>query len=464
MRANTTYLLSLLVATSSALSGCHRTHSTSVSDDAAPGPSHGGVHFVTAEESGGAVEYVARAEAADAAGGLMAPAPMESFGAAPLVASRAGEAPSSSGGAEKPAAHSERAQPQAVAGTLTAGAWDDLKNWDFWEGLYTRDQADGTEASLWNQLATTWWETRAAHRYALRLESPSGPVADAQVRLLDAEGETLWSARSDARGFVDLFEGFFGESKPGARIVVRAGNETLERRDVRPTGGERQVLQLAQNHAPARRVDVMFTIDTTGSMGDELHYIQREIQDVINRSADALGSAYSIRTSVNFYRDRGDEYVVRTFPFSTDLQQVQRQIDAQVASGGGDHPEAVDEALEASILKQEWTPEGATRLLFLVLDAEPHERADVRERLERSLRSASEQGVRIIPLMGSGYGKPAEYLMRNYAIATGGVFTFLTDHSGVGNAHMEPTTGPYEVEKLNDLFARLIVAYATGDR
>jgi len=47
------------------------------------------------------------------------------------------------------------------------------------------------------------------------------------------------------------------------------------------------------------------------------------------------------------------------------------------------------------------------------------------------------------------------------ALLTNGTYVFLTDHSGVGNPHIEPTTDEYEVELLNDLIRRLIVHYST---
>jgi Secretion system C-terminal sorting domain len=38
---------------------------------------------------------------------------------------------------------------------------------------------------------------------------------------------------------------------------------------------------------------------------------------------------------------------------------------------------------------------------------------------------------------------------------------FLTDHSGIGGKHLEPTTEEYKVEMLNDLLVRIITEYAT---
>ena len=59
-------------------------------------------------------------------------------------------------------------------------------------------------------------------------------------------------------------------------------------------------------------------------------------------------------------------------------------------------------------------------------------------------------------MAASGIDKETAFLLRNLGIATGGTYTFLTDHSGIGNPHAEPTVGEYQVERLNDLLVRLI--------
>ena len=50
--------------------------------------------------------------------------------------------------------------------------------------------------------------------------------------------------------------------------------------------------------------------------------------------------------------------------------------------------------------------------------------------------------------------------MRYFAIATNGTYVFITNDSGIGNDHIEPTVGEYEVEFLNNLLVRLINKYA----
>ncbi len=61
---------------------------------------------------------------------------------------------------------------------------------------------------------------------------------------------------------------------------------------------------------------------------------------------------------------------------------------------------------------------------------------------------------------GSGIVKSCEYLLRSFSLATGGTYVFLTNDSGAGGEHIAASVGEYQVEKLWDLIARLIIAYA----
>jgi hypothetical protein len=94
--------------------------------------------------------------------------------------------------------------------------------------------------------------------------------------------------------------------------------------------------------------------------------------------------------------------------------------------------------------------------LFLLLDAPPHHEQAVITSLQSSITAAAAAGIRVIPITASGIDKETEYLMRSFAITTGGTYVFITDDSGVGNDHLEASVGDYQVEKLNDLMVRLI--------
>ena len=84
----------------------------------------------------------------------------------------------------------------------------------------------------------------------------------------------------------------------------------------------------------------MFVIDSTGSMGDELNYLKKEFTDIIRRIKDEYPNV-AIRYGLIVYRDEGDEYVVRKFPFTSFAAAMQKQIEEQSANGGGDYEEAM---------------------------------------------------------------------------------------------------------------------------
>lgn len=350
------------------------------------------------------------------------------------------------------------------SGQLTAGEWSDLDNWGFWLELFEEQQDDQDQdqdqqtpvADQWNQFESDWgYYTR--DRYGVIVTDGDEPAIDVGVELLDEDQEVLWSARTDNRGRAELFGGLFGASPSGSlTIVAGSGDFQEDVGDVDVDDEGRLSIELDDVSAPDPALDLMFTVDTTGSMGDELSYLQSELEDTIERVRDDVDQDLALRLSVNFYRDEGDDYVVRSYPFTEDIDEALGQLEPENADGGGDFPEAVDQALEDSIDDHDWSQEATARLLFVILDAPPHDDQQSLDRLDGAVANAAEEGVRIIPVVGSGIDKSTEYLMRSLSIATGGTYVFLTDDSGIGGSHLEPTVGDYEVEFLNDLLVRLI--------
>ncbi len=214
-------------------------------------------------------------------------------------------------------------------------------------------------------------------------------------------------------------------------------------------------VELAAENAPIK-LDVLFMIDTTGSMSDELEYLKAELGDVIQRVASE--SNVSVRTSVNFYRDKGDQYELRYFDFRSDVNEAVKALAQQSASGGGDYPEAVHTALNHAICTQKWD-EDAVKLMFLVLDAPPHEDAVKIETINAAIRQAAEMGIRVIPVASSGVDTTCEVLFRSWAALTGGTYTYLTDHSGIGGSQAQPDVEEVEVEMLNEMLVRIIKEY-----
>jgi Mg-chelatase subunit ChlD len=122
----------------------------------------------------------------------------------------------------------------------------------------------------------------------------------------------------------------------------------------------------------AKRVEVVFVLDTTGSMGGLIHAAKEKIWSIASTLAQAQ-QAPEISMGLVAYRDRGDAYVTRVVDLNRDLDSMYTQLMDFAADGGGDGPEAVNEALEAAIERMSWsTDQNTYRVVFLVGDAPPH--------------------------------------------------------------------------------------------
>lgn len=336
-------------------------------------------------------------------------------------------------------------------GLLTAGEWNDLDNWAFWEALL--DKGDFEEMP-------DYWHFFPFTRVSLEARGIGGlPLVDASASLLNQFGEVLWSTRTDNFGKAEFFPGlFFPASLSGAKIVVEYNGQPFQLAPVKPYQLGVNKLDVNVLPVPPQQADVLFVFDATGSMSDELEYIKTEISDIIARIQEE-NPAISFNLGAVFYRDQGDEYLTRSSPLQADFSQAVAFINQQQAGGGGDYPEAVREALEKAVGEQGWAGHARARLLFLILDAPPHGDDATIAAVQAQIRAAAEKGIKIIPVTASGIDRETEFLMRFAAIATNATYTFITDHSGIGNDHLEPTVGDYEVEYLNDLIVRLIGKY-----
>ncbi len=378
-------------------------------------------------------------------------------------------------------------EPQA--GLLTAGEWRDNENWGFFANLVR------TGRFGFRTFGIVPYE-----RVVVQALSGGQPAGQVKVELNTVSGSAVATAVTDHKGRAYLYYNVYGETQqPDHVVLIRpdgsrvqaelpqaAGQEPMGNevpgsaeadgnvreallpsgmQDTKNQGGQGQTrpeeilnsveltVEVGEMTPPVKSLDVMFVFDTTGSMGDELLYLQKEFEDIAKRVADQ-----STRFSVNFYRDQGDEYVVRSNPFSDDIEKVQALINAEYATGGGDYEEAVDLALLDAVTGHEWR-EGAVKLAFLILDAPPHDTGETAANLRTAMEEAIKQGIRIIPIASSGVDEKTEGFLRGIAMLTGGTYTFLTDDSGIGGSHLEPTVGAYTVEALNDMIVRLIKEY-----
>ena len=339
-----------------------------------------------AAPSGGGAGYAAPASyAADDAAPASPGAPMQpgayapepaaappSAGAAVAVSPHAPPAPPPS-----PSTSHETTRPLPQAGQLTAGIWDDNRNFEFWKP------------------------------YASRF------------------------AESHGRDFVMFTANELEAARSEANLQTQSRTE----------------------------LDVQLVLDTTGSMGDELSYLQSEFDSIATQLRTRFPNVVP-RWSLVVYKDHGDEYVAKGFEFTSDTNKFRGSLRAQSAGGGGDTPEAVVEGLSTG-LRQQWRGgPNVAKLVFWVADAPAHPGEG--QKLASVIRDAKKKGVHIYPVASSDADDAAEYQMRSAAQMTSGRYVFLTSDSGIGSGHAEPHIPCYNVSRLDHAIVRMISVEMSG--
>lgn len=351
------------------------------------------------------------------------------------------------------------------SGQITAAAWNENVNYDFWRSLFKKGQTEEENGKFVYIYEGDRWGFDSTNRVKVTVKVGETPVAGANVICLDNEGKARFAAVTGSDGVAYLFP----EISSGT-IKIASGEYTAELSFEAATCELEATLEGAE--AKQETIKLMFLIDATGSMWDEIDYLITEIENVIKRAA-AINGGVRIDLALLFYTDEceGDrlftyyDFVNVNDPAEMALQLENLKKESNRANGG-DEPEAADEAL-ALAMEKNWGDENSTKIIFHLLDAPPHSdsynpQKGYEKRFENAVRLAAEKGIRICPILCSGANELCEYLVRQEAIYTGGTFIFVTNHSGIGNAHLDPDIPDAVVEKLNDLMVRLIDGYYTG--
>jgi Mg-chelatase subunit ChlD len=313
-----------------------------------------------------------------------------------------------------------------------------------------------------------------SERYVIDVRDEQGqPILDALVRIYlpNQHGQTteIYQARTYATGqtlFHPLALGVATRQTDQFFVEVSKGNSTekftLTRLDRQTSSNlaERRLVKLDTMRQTNRiKLDMLFLIDATGSMDDEIAKIQDTVFDVTTR-IDVLPGRPEVRYGMVTYRDRDDTFVSRAYEFTPNVREFADNLDTVYADGGGDYPESLNEALHKAIHNLSWREADTIKLIFLIADAPPHldyaQDYDYAEEME----IAAQQGIKIFPIASSGLDDQGEYIFRQLAQFTQGRFIFLTyaDDSNAGPPGEETThhVDDYTVEHLDDLLVNLV--------
>ena len=299
-----------------------------------------------------------------------------------------------------------------------------------------------------------------SERHLLQVRDARGvAVPDAEVAVQAANGAAMW-ARTDAGGRAWLHPNAFDPSgstvyEIAVRKDGRHGTGFLRR-------GQKSAIELVLDAAAApqrARLDLVFLVDATGSMGDEIGKLKSSLR-TIAREVAQLPSRPDTCFGLVAYRDRGDDFLLRRHDFTNDLGAFQAVLNALRADGGGDYPEAMNEALHETVHRLSWRGSGATRMVVLLADAPPHVDHGGPQ-YDDDMMAALGKGIKVFAVGASGLDTQGEYIQRQIAQYTGGSFVFLTYR----DAH-RPGSGPgretvhdvnnYSVETLDRLIVRLV--------
>lgn len=340
---------------------------------------------------------------------------------------------------------------EGAAGPLRAGSVDD--NADFAGYLdYLARIAD---------LGIPLRDFDPTGRIVVRVVGSDGlPVAGAEVLVApgDTPGadSTAVALRTTADGTARFHPALYGDdaSQLGYTVSIDGGPAA----DVAAGGDVTLTLDQPGGRPAPVPVDVLFLLDATGSMGDEIDRLKTQVDSVAERVA-ALEGAPDVRFGMTLYRDEGDAFVAATRDFTSDVQAFRADLADVVADGGGDYPEALEEGLAEALLAPAWRDPAATlQLVFLVADAPPQVGRQLEHTYDDSIREAVARGLKIFPVASSESDDQAEAVFRQLAQATGARFVFLTYGAG-GAATGDSTdiaTTDYEELALDDLVVRLV--------
>ncbi len=337
------------------------------------------------------------------------------------------------------------------AGLLTTGEWRDNDNWGFFTNLVKNEKISFPSFGI-----------DPRYRIKITATNEAGePVPNAKAELFDEnKHQKIWSAVTDHNGIAYLFA---EPETENVSITVTNGEnsqiiepfsikkQTSSNQSTSSAISQEMTITLAGEKNTYTDTEIMFILDTTGSMGDEMLFLQSEFS-AITKEIGTQNTKYS----VNFYRDEGDDYVTKCFDFSDNISELQKRLNDETADGGGDTPEAVAEILQQTISQGKWS-ENSVKLAFLIFDAPPHDGKEAI--LQKAISDAAEKGIRLVPVVSSNSERDTELFARAISIKTGGTYIFLTDDSGIGDSHLEPIIGDYKVEKLYDIIIRVIKEY-----
>jgi len=207
------------------------------------------------------------------------------------------------------------------------------------------------------------------------------------------------------------------------------------------------------------RIEVVFVLDTTGSMGGLIDGAKAKIWSIANTIATAKPTP-EVSMGLVGYRDRSDDYTTKQTSLTTDLDAIYSDLMAYTAQGGGDTPESVNQALNEAVETFQWSEDNdVLKLIYLVGDAPPHMDYKDDVKYQASCEAAAKKGIIINTIQCGSMSQTTPVWQEIARLAEGEYFAI--EQSG----GMRAVATPYD-EELGRLGVELdgtLIAYGSAE-
>jgi Mg-chelatase subunit ChlD len=211
----------------------------------------------------------------------------------------------------------------------------------------------------------------------------------------------------------------------------------------------------SEQKKPGPKVEVVFCLDTTGSMGGLIEGAKQKIWAICNQIAGGKPTP-DLKVGLVAYRDRGDDYVTKVFDLTDDLDAIHGHLKGFSANGGGDAPESVNQALDDSVNKIKWSTDKKTlRIVFLVGDAPPHMDYKDDVKYPETCKKACEKGI-IINTIQCGNDAECTRHWKEICVKAEGSYAQIAQEGGVVRID---TPFDKDLAAINAELARSTLAY-----
>ncbi|MBN1406460.1 MAG: VWA domain-containing protein [Calditrichaceae bacterium] len=340
------------------------------------------------------------------------------------------------------------ARNQPTESGLRAGFTDDNKQFNYYLGFLEKFK---------NKVAN--YPLNISNRIILTVKDQNGiTIPDAEIRIYSND-----SLISKGKTYADGTYYFYAPDsvQPNTNYKIKFNYNQADDSLLISAGGRRQTNLILDNSYQAPGdipVDVLFILDTTGSMSEEIRRLLTTIK-LIHLNLQTYGNNIDLRFGLVLYKDRDDAYTTRVIPLTADIDNFRNELSKIEAGGGGDSPEDLQSALKASMQEIHWNDYGV-RLGFIITDAAVHLDYKQQYTYVHAIQDAKRKAVKLYSIGTGGLDISGEYVLRQISQYTQAKYIFLTygekgeSDGGAPGSVSHHTGSNYETDKLEAIIIR----------